>query len=147
MIRKAIIVVLTLAAVGTAAAHVSSEVTYRHFTIVSSRHASLGITAHRGKLRLAFLNYLEEKGPCWTIEVPIWNGFDYRRFDFGNKKAYWALSFPTWSAIASFATYPIIALVGVPLRRWRRRSKGQCRNCVYDLTGNESGVCPECGES
>lgn len=22
---------------------------------------------------------------------------------------------------------------------------GQCRGCGYDLTGNQSGVCPECG--
>ena len=23
----------------------------------------------------------------------------------------------------------------------------ECRSCGYDLTGNESGVCPECGQS
>ena len=27
-------------------------------------------------------------------------------------------------------------------RRWR---DGLCVHCGYDLTGNESGVCPECG--
>jgi hypothetical protein len=27
----------------------------------------------------------------------------------------------------------------------RRRSPGHCRRCGYDLTGNESGRCPECG--
>ena len=26
-----------------------------------------------------------------------------------------------------------------------RRIEGLCRKCDYDLTGNESGVCPECG--
>ena len=29
----------------------------------------------------------------------------------------------------------------------RRRRSGECTNCGYDLTGNESGVCPECGEA
>ncbi len=29
----------------------------------------------------------------------------------------------------------------------RRPPKGHCRNCGYDLTGNESGVCPECGKT
>ena len=28
-------------------------------------------------------------------------------------------------------------------RRWRQR--GQCQRCGYDLRGNVSGVCPECG--
>jgi hypothetical protein len=31
------------------------------------------------------------------------------------------------------------------LRRQRRASRGQCIHCGYDLTGNMSGVCPECG--
>jgi hypothetical protein len=33
-------------------------------------------------------------------------------------------------------------------RSWRDRHRipvGHCRNCGYDLTGNVSGVCPECG--
>ena len=31
-------------------------------------------------------------------------------------------------------------------RQWRR-AKGQCLSCGYDLAGNVSGVCPECGSS
>jgi hypothetical protein len=31
------------------------------------------------------------------------------------------------------------------LRR-ERRAKGLCVRCGYDLRGNVSGVCPECGE-
>lgn len=27
----------------------------------------------------------------------------------------------------------------------RREPPNRCRNCAYDLTGNVSGVCPECG--
>ena len=30
-------------------------------------------------------------------------------------------------------------------RAARRRARGQCGRCSYDLTGNVSGVCPECG--
>ena len=26
-----------------------------------------------------------------------------------------------------------------------RRKRGQCASCGYDLAGNVSGVCPECG--
>ena len=30
------------------------------------------------------------------------------------------------------------------LRRRRRRKRGLCLSCGYNLTGNTSGVCPEC---
>ena len=30
-------------------------------------------------------------------------------------------------------------------RESRRRPEGDCQCCGYDLTGNESGICPECG--
>lgn len=40
-------------------------------------------------------------------------------------------------------------LVAVPtaLLFWRdrRMPPGHCKKCRYDLTGNQSGVCPECG--
>lgn len=41
--------------------------------------------------------------------------------------------------------YPALAFIRGPVRRWRRRKKGLCVKCGYDLTGNVSGVCPECG--
>lgn len=46
----------------------------------------------------------------------------------------------------------VTALVGLGLplvtrrRKRRRRKRGLCVKCGYDLRGNESGVCPECGE-
>jgi len=32
-------------------------------------------------------------------------------------------------------------------RRARRRLAGKCVACGYDLAGNKSGTCPECGQS
>ncbi len=43
------------------------------------------------------------------------------------------------------ALYPAVAFIRGPLRRYRRRRGGLCVKCGYDLHGNESGVCPECG--
>ncbi len=50
-----------------------------------------------------------------------------------------------WLVAGLAAVYPCAALVRGPWRRHRRRRRGQCVRCGYDLTGNLSGVCPECG--
>ena len=50
-----------------------------------------------------------------------------------------------------FAIFPGNVLAYVPatyLILWwlgRRPARGVCHSCRYDLTGNVSGVCPECG--
>lgn len=46
---------------------------------------------------------------------------------------------------ALLATHPTIAFTRGPMLRWRRRRKGWCLKCGYDLTGNVTGACPECG--
>jgi hypothetical protein len=43
-----------------------------------------------------------------------------------------------------------MTLIAVPTlwSFWRARKgskRGRCRKCLYDLTGNVSGICPECG--
>lgn len=54
---------------------------------------------------------------------------------------------PFWMVIAGLAAYPSAALICGPCRRWRRRRRGLCVCCGYDLTGNASGRCPECGSA
>ncbi|UCC32450.1 MAG: hypothetical protein JSU86_09245 [Phycisphaerales bacterium] len=44
-----------------------------------------------------------------------------------------------------FCTCPTLAFIRGPVRRSRRRRQGLCLRCGYNLTGNVSGVCPECG--
>jgi len=43
-----------------------------------------------------------------------------------------------------FAALGVMHVVIGPVRRIRRRRRGLCVKCGYDLTGNSSGVCPEC---
>ena len=55
------------------------------------------------------------EGVCWTI-IPLW--------------------------------IPLCAAIPPTLWLWLRRrhhKEGHCRSCGYDLTGNLSGRCPECG--
>ena len=50
-------------------------------------------------------------------------------------------TYPTW-------WFLLAALIPTALawRRLRRPLPGHCRKCGYDLTGNVTGVCSECGE-
>lgn len=54
----------------------------------------------------------------------------------------WIVILPFWMLlmVAGGAT----ALLWI---RWRRPRAGHCPRCDYDLTGNTSGVCPECGQA
>lgn len=56
------------------------------------------------------------------------------------------LGAPAWFLIAGLASYPVLVGVRTVARRRRyRKMHGLCVECSYDLTGNECGVCPECG--
>jgi len=52
---------------------------------------------------------------------------------------------PLWMPVGLLVLWPVIAFLRGPLRRARLVLKGLCRNCGYDLEGNVTGVCPECG--
>lgn len=67
--------------------------------------------------------------------------------DFSMGLRTWWLGFPLWAPLALFAFYPALAFICGPLRRWRHRRRGLCLRCGYDLAGNVSGVCPECGSA
>jgi hypothetical protein len=51
---------------------------------------------------------------------------------------------PYWMIAACFAILPAAWLAGLA-RRQSRLNAGGCIACGYNLTGNTSGVCPECG--
>jgi len=50
-----------------------------------------------------------------------------------------------WIPIAILSAAPFCAMIRGPLRRRSRHRRGLCISCGYDLTGNISGTCPECG--
>ena len=61
---------------------------------------------------------------------------------------YQVTSMPPWAVIGALAFVPAARWRRSALRRLRRRARaarGLCSACGYDLSGNTSGVCPECG--
>ncbi len=52
---------------------------------------------------------------------------------------------PLWLMAFFFGIIPSMWFIRGRLRRLLRRPHGVCAECAYDLTGNLSGVCPECG--
>jgi hypothetical protein len=52
---------------------------------------------------------------------------------------------PFWFALGIPMLLPTIR-TSIATRRWYASARrGECMICRYDLTGNVSGVCPECG--
>jgi hypothetical protein len=71
--------------------------------------------------------------------VPGWNLAKYGRTRVGGGG-----SVPYWALAALLCIVPAVALAR-GYRRYRREGANRCLTCDYDLTGNISGVCPECG--
>jgi len=60
----------------------------------------------------------------------------------------WRFMTPLWLPFV-IVLIPTALLWHPGIRRWyrnRRLGPGHCQECGYNLTGNVSGVCPECGE-
>jgi len=57
---------------------------------------------------------------------------------------------PTWSRTLTIPLWMLLAAMLVPMihlwRMDRRPPPGHCPRCRYNLTGNTTGVCPECGQ-
>ncbi len=84
------------------------------------------------------------------LDVPV--KFEVDQDTVGNSIRWWPIftSSRRWfGQTVQVALWPIVlALSVVAAWLWcvdRRYAPGYCGACGYDLTGNESGVCPECG--
>lgn len=82
----------------------------------------------------------------WNVDTVVPIGRDFRTYGFilpvfkGRPRGV-DITLPLWVPTL-VASLPAI-LVAAHARRLRRR--GACAKCCYDLTGNVTGRCPECG--
>ena len=164
MIRKTLIILLTILALGTAIAWIGSLVaplpTTRDWTSWSGPGSKTRYMIHNGWIGIArnvdvsSPNYIMDwRGASHFAGFWYWRNFRAPESPGGRilrgvpMKRVTVVVFPLWFPFLLFFAYPVLAFIWGPWRRHRHRRKGLCLKCGYDLTGNVSGRCPECGEA
>ena len=102
----------------------------------------------------------EVRTTCWLATDPPAATYAWtpKRYGFGveaevnitptnkvNRK--YCVIIPIWAMLAVCLFYPTLAFFRGPVTRLRRRALNCCVPCGYSLTGNVSGICPECGSA
>ncbi len=171
MIRKIVIVVLTLAAAGTGYLWADS---YRGRVALNGRtfhgwcldcklsgDMGLHMTMRVGGTCFSYRCSIGPSTVGGVRDFVLTGNFGYRAYqDYkpcmanaehhfiepsGMRLVVHTLCLPLWLLMIAFAAYPAIAFIRGPLRRHRRYKRGLCVTCGYDLRGS-SERCPECGK-
>ncbi|MDB5318451.1 MAG: hypothetical protein JWN40_82 [Phycisphaerales bacterium] len=107
------------------------------------------VRVYRGAINFSTWDQPEQVGDTFGVSrTSSWMGIHIRRADGINRaNRELVVTIPLW----------LVAAIALPLpllwaEVWRRQSGrkrgfllGLCTHCSYDLRGNVSGVCPECG--
>ena len=106
----------------------------------------LDVVCSRGTISI--MAFLTRDAPRSTLDI-TYAGFALDRYSFPVSKTEYCVDYKCTIALALplviFALYPLTAAIRGPLLRRIRRRRGRCVMCGYNLTGNTSGTCPECG--
>ena len=171
MMRKAVIVVLTFLAVATGALWGASYVWYEQperllagsdiplrpqmhssewsmWTFTLGRNVLGWVKLSRGRVRVHVLRKLERAYSSYSRSDGEVCGLRFTRETLpttGAWQHHYSLIVPLWIPPLVLAPYPLTVFLCGTLRRARRRRRGLCPACGYDLTGNVSGACSECG--
>lgn len=73
-----------------------------------------------------------------------------RSIGYGTARQNWHVSIPLWIMVVLALLYPTgraAQLLMLRCRRNWRTKHGVCMSCGYNLRGNVSGACPECGQT
>ena len=147
MIRKAIIVVLTLGVIATAAVWLASHREPVVFHIPDTDQWEVGLAVLGGRClglcidQTAASHLAHSHRSAWPRR-----SFHIKSLRHPIAGSWLSVGFPAWLPLLSFAAYPTLAFISGPLRRYRRRKRGLCVKCGYNLTGLPEPRCPECGE-
>jgi hypothetical protein len=161
MIRKLIIVVLTVAALTSGFLSLASFAWSFGFEPIDTTTAWLRVDFGHGGCTAYYLAYnYDGRHPnlqqTLRLGAKVQNGmlrsninprgrFQYLSSARGRVSGWQYVAFPLWAPFSILAAYPTIAFIRGPMRRWRRMRRGLCVACGYNLKGNVTGVCSECG--
>ena len=157
MIRKAIIVVLTLSAIGAGTVWVTSFKMPNTFSWFQNDASWVEVSIIGGNVEILVI-----EGKGFQFFRVFVQGFERSRTLLRERHGKpptakrLALILPSGLQARGtiipfgplfflFAAYPTLAFIRGPLRRYRRRKRGLCVKCGYNLTGLMEPRCPECG--
>lgn len=141
MIRKAITLSLMLALALLVVIWIASY-THRYTYELPTRQGALTSGFMDGKILIAVTN--RQPTPSRLLGALGFRNVTPPSFH-THHRFHHALFVPIWLLLAITGTFPVIALIRGPLRHRYRRRSGLCLKCGYNLKGNQSGTCPECG--
>ncbi len=159
MIRKCILIAFIFIAfvTGLLGASIGSGYTSWNYNWMSddyynplSQHLFIGWGTNRTFI-VQYINYTDKATP--QTQERSASGVIYNKHVSYNKENKFyikshtlALSYYNIIVISLvLALYPTIVFTRGRWRHWQRMRKGLCLKCGYDLTGNITGICSECG--
>ena len=107
---------------------------------------------HRGSKEAGdeFVATPKQKQYLRIEDIHVW-GLDLGSFVFLRNDSHYDVGYiftvPCWALFFLAVSYPAFRLGRGVIQGRKRKRASLCRQCNYNLTGNESGYCPECGEA
>lgn len=102
------------------------------------------IISNRGRL-----TFCGQTGHDWNHPAPVFNVLNLElAYSRVGASSLWNLLIPYWmlAVVSLIVPAAYVRSTFRAVARHRRSARCLCFNCGYDLRGNTSGVCPECGK-